>query len=269
MTDRSSHILASPGFLIGLSLLLTNDFVFKQQFHNGFTGKLSDFAGLFVFSLFWIAFFPRHKKLICVSTAVLFVFWKSAYSQFAIDGWNSLPFFGIQRTVDYSDLSALLTVPLSYYYSNISTGPRVSSKFIYAIAIVSLVAFTATQYSHKESFHNQYEFQLSRKQLLERMSRLPKDEVHKSFWEGDAFDISFDSCYARASVSVEERENRSVVTLKQLEYRCPTKPTPDDMRQHFEKEFIDKLREEPVTLSPTVLYISSSTIPTASNTPSP
>ena len=51
MTDRSFQILGSPGFLIGLSLLLTNDFVLKEQFHNGFTGKLSDFAGLFVFSI--------------------------------------------------------------------------------------------------------------------------------------------------------------------------------------------------------------------------
>jgi len=67
-----------------LSLLLSNDFVFKEQFHNGFTDKLSDFAGLFVFSLFWIAFFPRHKRFICISTAVLFVFWKSAYSQFLL-----------------------------------------------------------------------------------------------------------------------------------------------------------------------------------------
>ena len=48
MTDRSVHILGSPGFLVGLLLLLSNDFVFKEQFHNGFTGKLSDFAGLFV-----------------------------------------------------------------------------------------------------------------------------------------------------------------------------------------------------------------------------
>jgi hypothetical protein len=101
------------------------------------------------------------------------------------------------------------------------------------------------------------------------MSRLPKDEVYKSFWEGDTFDISFDSCYGRASISVEEREKQSVITLDQLEYRCPTKPTPDDMRQHFEKEFIDKLREEPVTRSPMVLYISSPTIPAASNAPSP
>jgi len=188
VTERSFRVLGSPGFLIGLSLLLLNDFVFKEHMHNWFTGKLSDFAGLFVFSLFWLAFFPRHKTFVCVSTAILFVFWKSAYSEFLIDGWNRLPFFEINRTVDYTDLWALLIVPVSYFYSNTSFRVFVSRRFIHAIAIVSVVAFTATQFSRKASFNNQYQFQSSRKQLIERISRLPKNEVSDSFREGDAFE---------------------------------------------------------------------------------
>jgi hypothetical protein len=46
MTDRKLNILASPGFVISLLLLLLNDFVFKTQFHNQLTGKLSDFDRL-------------------------------------------------------------------------------------------------------------------------------------------------------------------------------------------------------------------------------
>src|SRR5687768_13714190 len=183
MTDRSFHILGSPGFVSGLFLLLLNDFVLKEQFHNGLTGKLSDFAGLFVFPLFWSAFFPRRKALIYVSSAALFVFWKSVYSQFLIEGWNSLPFFGIERTVDYSDLWALLILPLSYSYSNISSEVHVPNKLLYVIAVVSIVAFTATQFSQKFSYSNQYEFQTSRKELLERISRLPKDGVTDFFWK--------------------------------------------------------------------------------------
>ena len=270
MTNRNLHILSSPGFLIGLSLLLTNDFMLKEQFHNGFTGKLSDFAGLFVFSLFWIAFFPRHKRLICVATAVLFVFWKSAYSQSLIEGWNSLPFFGIQRTVDYSDLCALLVLPLSYYYSGIPSGVQVSRRLIHAIAIVSVLAFTATSYSHKASFNNEYEFETSRKQLLERMSRLPKNEVNNSFWKGgDAFEVGFDDCISGANITLADRENHSVITLKQMEFRCPSKPNPDEMRLYFEKEFIDKLRQEPIVKSGEVTYVWSSSLATPSNTPSP
>ena len=267
MTDRSFHILGSPGFLMGLSLLLTNDFVLKGQFHNGFTGKLSDFAGLFVFSLFWIAFFPRHKTFVCVATAVVFIFWKSAYSQFVIEGWNRLSFFEIQRVVDYSDLWALLTVPLSYFYCNISSNAHLPRRVIYAIAIVSVFAFTATSFSHKASFNDQYQFQISRKQLLERIARLPENDVSDSFWKGDAFEVTFDSCYRRANFSLEEGVHESVITLKEMDYRCPSKPSNDEMRQHFEKEFIDKIREEPVSKSTGVSYIWSSSPPTAVTSP--
>ena len=268
MTDKSVHILGSPGFLIGLSILLSNDFIFKEQFHNGFTGKLSDFAGLFVFSLFWIAFFPRRKTFICVATAVLFVFWKSSYSQFLIEGWNHIAFFGVNRTVDYSDLSALLILPLAYFYCKTFAGVCVSRRFIYAIAVVSVFAFTATQYSQKTPFNDQYQFTSSRKELLERISRLPKEGVSDSFWKGNSFEITFDSCNGRANVSLEERENQTVITLKQMEYRCPSKANPQTMRAYFEKEFIDKLHEEPVSKSAQVLYIWSSP-PATSNTPLP
>ena len=268
MTERSSHhILVSTGFLIGLLLLLLNDFVLKQQFHNGFTGKLSDFAGLFVFSLFWTAFFPRQKTLVFVSTAALFLFWKSVYAQFLIDGWNSLPFFGIQRTVDYSDLWALLILPFAYRYSNTASPLQVRSKLIYPIAIVSMFAFTATQFSHKVSYSNQYQFQSSKKELLERISHLPKNDVFDSFWNADALEIRFDSCTGDATVTLQERENQTVITLKEIDFRCPGKPTQDEMRQYFEKEFIDKLRQEQVSRSAQVTDVWSTLPPSSpSNT---
>ena len=256
ITDRDSHhILGSTGFLIGLLLLLLNDFVFKEQFHNGLTGKLSDFAGLFVFPLFWTAFFPRKKLLVFFATAVFFVFWKSVYSQFLIEGWNSLPFFGIQRTVDYSDLCALLILPLSYRYSNTSSGVRVPHRLIYLIAVLSIFAFTATQFSQKIPYNNQYQFQTSQKELLERMSRLPANEVSDSFWKANAFKVQFDSCTAAAKITLQERENQSVITLQEINYRCPGEAKQDAMRQYFEKEFIDKLREAPAGKSQKILYV--------------
>lgn len=256
ITDRHSHhILGSTGFLIGLLLLLLNDLVFKDQFHNGLTGKLSDFAGLFVFPLFWAAFFPRKKLFVFIATAVLFVFWKSVHSQFLIEGWNSLPFFGIQRTVDYSDLCALLILPLSYRYSNTSSGMRVPHRLIYVIAIVSMFAFTATQFRQKIPYNNQYQFQTSRKELLEQISRLPTNEVSDGFWKADDFDVHFDSCNADAKIAIQERKNQSVITLKEMNYRCPGEARQDAMRQYFEKEFIDKLREAPASKSRQILYI--------------
>ena len=268
MTNRNFNILGSPGFLIALSLLIANDFVFKEQFHNAFTGKLSDFAGVFVFSLFCMALFPRHKTLVCVSTAVLFAFWKSTHSQALIDGWNSLPLFGIRRTVDYSDLSALLVVPLAYSYPHMFR-LHLPRRFVYPIAVIAIVAFTATSYSQKASFQNQYEFQTSKKELLERMGRLATNEVSQSFWLGDVFRVSFDSCNAWAIIGVEERVSRSVITLIQIENRCPRKVEPTEMREYFEKEFIDKLREEPVRKSAQISDIWSTSPAEPLTTPSP
>ncbi|HSE24932.1 MAG TPA: hypothetical protein VLB68_24945 [Pyrinomonadaceae bacterium] len=232
-----------------------NDFVLKEHFHNGFTGKLSDFAGLFVFSLFWAAFLPGQKAFVCISTAMLFVFWKSAYSQSLIEGWNSLPFYGIQRTIDYSDLWALAVLPLSYFYGEISFRFSVPRPFIYLIAILSIFAFTATQYSQKVSYTNQYKFQSSRKELLERISRLPTHDVMDPFWNADTFEISFDSCTGEATVTLEEEENQSTITLKQMDYRCPSKANQEEMRRYFEKEFINRLQAESVSKSAQVLYI--------------
>ena len=243
MNERNLHVLVSPGFILSLALLLLNDFVFKAQFHNDVTGKLSDFAGLFAFSLFWAAFFPRRKTLICVSTALLFVGWKSAHSQPLIDGWNSLPLFDVGRTVDYDDLWALLVVPLAYFYVDVRPKTYAPRKLIYLVAIVSVFAFTATSFSQKYSYNSRYEFQASKKQVLEQMSRFPTSPVSDSFWDGNEFSIMFDDCTDEAMVTIEGIEDQTVIVLKQMHNRCPTKRTEDELREFFEKEFIERLRE--------------------------
>src|SRR5947209_5734459 len=101
---RCPHILLSSGFLIGLFVLLVNDFILKQLFHNRLTGKLSDLAGLFIFPLFLAAFLPCWRKHIYFATAAGFAFWKSIYAQPLIDGLNLLLPFSLGRTVDMTDL---------------------------------------------------------------------------------------------------------------------------------------------------------------------
>lgn len=99
-----------------LALLLANDFVLKPAFHNAVTGKLSDFAGLFLFALCGFALFPHRRKLVVALTAVGFALWKSALSQPGIDGWNALGIFPIDRVVDATDLVALLILPIAWLY---------------------------------------------------------------------------------------------------------------------------------------------------------
>lgn len=71
MLIKRSEILASPGFLISLSLLLCNDFVLKPTFSNQFTGKLSDFAGLFAFTVVLDRYTAKPRKdRLCVAGAI-------------------------------------------------------------------------------------------------------------------------------------------------------------------------------------------------------
>lgn len=247
--------MASPGFLAGLCLLLLNDFIFKQQFHNELTGKLSDFAGLFIFPLFWSALFPRLKTSSYVVTAILFLFWKSIYSQPFIDGWNSLHLFPVERTIDDTDLSALLVLPLSYVYRWSPPKIAVQRPLICFIAALSLFAFTATSFSKKTAYDNTYQFAFSKKELVERMSHLPSNDVLPQFWEADTFEIGFGSCTGMARVTISEKDKQSVVRLTMIDYRCPNGGDKQEMLEYFEKEFIDKLREEPVRKSSQLNYI--------------
>jgi hypothetical protein len=138
---KENSILLSTGFLIGLFLLLLNDFYLKYTFGNWFTGKLSDVAGLFIFPLFIIALFPRIGKKAFWGTALFFIWWKSPWSQSVIEGWNSLNLFQLNRVVDYSDLLALAILPFAYSYnSNYKTSFKVvqlARPLVFATALFS------------------------------------------------------------------------------------------------------------------------------------
>lgn len=100
-------------FLICLGILLLNDFILKSIFHNSLTGKLSDFAGLYVFVIFWYAILPNRRQILSLITAGLFILWKSPFSQPFIDSFSQL-LFPIERVIDFSDLIALMVIPVAY-----------------------------------------------------------------------------------------------------------------------------------------------------------
>lgn len=114
-TYMKKHLILNWIFLLGLSILLLNDHVLKAAWHNGFTGKLSDFAGLLIFPLFLKLLLPISNKQAVWATLLGFVFWKSPYAQVVIDGVNILPFVHLVRVVDYTDFVAFLVLPLAYY----------------------------------------------------------------------------------------------------------------------------------------------------------
>jgi predicted NAD-dependent protein-ADP-ribosyltransferase YbiA (DUF1768 family) len=255
MKERQLENLISPYFLVCLFVLLANDFVLKPQFHNAITGKLSDIVGLVVFSMFWCAFFPHLRLPIHLLTAVLFIFWKSPYSEPVIDGWNRLSLFSIGRTVDYSDLLALIVLPASYLFTSVRSGFAKQGWAPRMIAALSIFAFTATTYSEKTAYENEYYFPNSKKDLVLRMSYLPKNEVFEWHNDSDKFEVVFDSCISRATIGVSERNGQSVITLTEIDFRCPGGGEKEEMREFFEKRFIDELKENSGNKAPLIEYI--------------
>ena len=146
MQNKAGFIIAWAVFTLALILLILNDLYLKNTFHNTFTGKLSDFAGLFVFPWFWSLIFRRKAKWVYMTTALLFVFWKNPVSQSLLDNIGSLFGFTFRRIEDPTDLIALFILPLSYYlYKHSRQDVKRFPKIVkYSFSAVALFAFVAT-----------------------------------------------------------------------------------------------------------------------------
>ena len=149
-TNKRKELIVNPYFIIGLILLILNDFYLKYEYRNFITGKLSDFAGLLIFPLFVAAIIPKSKKTISIITGIGFVIWKLPLFTPVIDLINRVSFISIHRVIDYSDYMALLILPLSHYLINyyenrpIIKVERIKYYVKYALLGVAFFAFCAT-----------------------------------------------------------------------------------------------------------------------------
>jgi hypothetical protein len=257
-------VLTSPGFLAGLSLLLLNDIVFKQLSPGWLTGKLSDFAGLFVFPLFWSALLPRFRRAVYVLTALAFVFWKSSSSEPLIDAWNALALLPLGRTVDVTDLIALGVLPLSFAYGARRRGESRPCAAPYVVAALSLVAFTATSYRTEIPYDDQkYYFQESAIELTRRVRHLEHiDPRYRTSCRGGMtppgdieLSLPADFCFDRvdATIRIGEEQGGSALVLKKMEHQCPEdRNDKRELLAAFEKEYVERLRQLSLGPSPTV-----------------
>ena len=169
---NSATSLSSCGFLVGLFLLLLNDLVLKWVAGGFITGKLSDFAGLFVFPLFWSALFPRHRVLIHCMTAAGFVWWKLPLSAPWIDFVNSWSPASIGRIEDLTDLVALSAIVASYWFS---AGPRPHVPLPpprWVVIPIALFAFSATTFLSVQRYDRTYAFRAAPSEIQRSLSAL-------------------------------------------------------------------------------------------------
>jgi hypothetical protein len=174
--------LGHPIFILSVLILIINDWFLKVTFHNFLTGKLSDFAGLLSFPFFLSAIFPKWTKLIHLLTALLFNFWKSELSQLPIYSFNS---FGlpINRTIDYSDNFALISVIVSYFLFRDNREYILKPILIRTVVVVSSFAFMATTLPPHElrefgAINKKYHFNFSKRELVSRLNMVQLKEIN-------------------------------------------------------------------------------------------
>ena len=115
-TKRNKYLLFNWLFIGGLLLLVVNDHYLKWQFSNWVTGKLSDFVGLFILPMLVLFIFPRLRTYAFVFCGLFFIIWKLPFSDVFISTYNEFSLIPIVRTVDYTDLVALMILPVSHFF---------------------------------------------------------------------------------------------------------------------------------------------------------
>jgi hypothetical protein len=114
MQRNLARAITSWPFGLSLLTLLINDAWLKAARPGALSGKLSDVAGVAVVTLMLLAAFPRRAVAIYGAMLAAFAWWKGPFSQPFIDAVNVFLPFHIGRTVDYTDLFALLVMPLCH-----------------------------------------------------------------------------------------------------------------------------------------------------------
>ncbi len=148
MSISQLKIYSTWPFWMSLAILLVNDHIIKSECPGWISGKLSDFSGIFLFVLFLRESFVKDIVVSSAFIIIAFTFWKSSLSQEAITQFNNLGVFHIARVIDYTDLFALIMIPIANYVFEwkdrfiIVLGPE---KIVQSVAIIiTTFAITAT-----------------------------------------------------------------------------------------------------------------------------
>ena len=221
------ELILNPYFILGLFILLLNDFYLKYEFGNFITGKLSDFAGLLIFPMFVAAIIPRLNKSISFITGIGFFIWKLPLFTPVIDLINqSLP-ITIHRVIDYSDYLALLILPLSHYLINygesrlLTARKRFEYVSRYALLGISFFAFCATSVPFRETpqgsilIDKSYNIKLSKDSIISSIKDLGYNCV---FYEGDSSKYKNIGYYQTDNI-IRQADNSIVIdTIANIKY---------------------------------------------------
>lgn len=142
MHGKLAATITTWPFVASLITLLLNDAWLKGTYPGWVSGKLSDIAGIAIVGLLLLASCPKRPKLIYCLISVLFAWWKSPLSQPLIDTLNLFVPFTIGRTVDYSDLLALMIMPICSTIAKLPANYEIPGRLVRRLIAIPIMVAT-------------------------------------------------------------------------------------------------------------------------------
>ena len=165
---RNKFLLLNYVFVVSIILLFINDHFLKLHFHNWFTGKFSDFLGMIIFPLFLAYIFPKLRTFSVFVSFVLFIFWKSPFSDGFIDFYNQISPIAVARVVDYTDFIAFvfLVIPFLLMKYDALLQPLISPALVLVPSVFVMMATSPPPYYRYGSdgivLFNDYSFKMQK-----------------------------------------------------------------------------------------------------------
>lgn len=239
---HSATLLGSPGFLLALALLIINDHWLKSAHPGLLTGKLSDFAGLFVVALALVAWRADRAAVGCVILGTLFTLWKSPVATPLIAAWNATIPWPLARTIDATDLLALAAIPAAVRYARSRPRTIAWRPVRYAATAAMLLAVMATSYTDIEPIGAVYDFAIPRREVPIVVAGV-RDIAPTPNTIADTVDVELT---ARTGMTVvlaltALSEDSTRITLVQVETRYD-EALAEEGRSAFEREVLPALR---------------------------
>jgi hypothetical protein len=273
--------MVHPSFIIALLLLALNDHYLKYEFPGWFTGKLSDFLGIYALGYLLYRQFPDKVRVISVCFIFGFIWWKSPLSSTIISYLNTMN-LPIHRVVDYSDLMGLIALIPAFYVSKIQAVEMRYSFIAKSALFLAPIILCSTSSIHRPLMEytpimRSYEFKMSKADLVAELNKLQLDDLSSCmdsnpklytfnsdnqtfyFQNNTPAATLFDPAkiqdsdtlsiyYMNARVFIKGDEQRSVMELLKLDMTL-TKPVKNIVKfrekriDNFEKKVVKKIRK--------------------------
>ncbi len=257
-------VLVSWPFLLSLAVLVTNDLYLKSAFPGWLTGKLSDVAGIYLVALLITAAFPIRKYAGAAILALGFLYWKSPASQWFIDNVNSVLVPQIGRVVDYSDLLALIMIPIAW--ATISDGAAKPRKLLtqkllsIPVAAITVLAIAGTsmtlppfgEYSIRNTDSENRVDESAFVAAIERVTT--KYDLQREYRDATTDEAYYFNEDMNFSYSLDEASNGVRFMVQVTKMNGFILPTPDyDLLEKFMRD----LKLELGALSPSMEFVQS------------